>query len=157
MRKFIITGLIAAALVPSIAQAQSREIRDDRRDIRQEQRDVNRAVRNGASPDRIRAEQRDVREARREYRDDWRDERRRNPDVYRGGSWNAPRGYSYRSVAVGHRFAPAFYGQRYWVDANRYHLRPVRGYQRWVRYGRDVALVDTRNGRVIDINRGFFF
>lgn len=158
MRKSIFAGLIAAALVPGLAQAQSAgELRHDRREIRQEQRDVNRAIRDGASPREIRDQQRDVREARQEYREDWRDYRRTHPNVYRGPAWVGPRGYRYREVGVGYRFHPDLYARRYWVDPVRYHLRPVFGAQRWVRYGRDVMLIDTRTGRVIEVNRGFFF
>lgn len=157
MHKLIISGLLAAALVPAVAQAQSGELRHDRRDIRDERRDVDRAIRNGAPPHVIRDERRDVREARQEYREDWRDYRRNNPNAYRRGGWDAPRGYSYRRIAVGHRFDPVFYDRRYWVDPYRYHLRPVGRSQRWVRYGNDVALIDVRNGRVIDMNYGFFF
>jgi Ni/Co efflux regulator RcnB len=157
MRKAILAGLLAAALVPSLAQAQNRELQGDRRDIREEQRDVNRAIRNGAPPQVVRDERRDVREARQEYREDWRDYRRTNPGVYRGARWDAPRGYNYRRVAVGYRFDPVFYDRRYWVDPYRYHLRPVGARQRWVRYGNDVVLIDVRSGRVLDINYRFFF
>jgi hypothetical protein len=157
MRKAILAGLLAATLVPGLAQAQNHELRGDRRDIREEQRDVNRAIRNGAPRSEIRDQRADVRDARREYRDDWRDYRRSNPGAYRGTRWDAPRGYNYRRVIVGHRFNPVFYDRRYWVDPYRYHLRPVSSWQRWVRYGNDVALIDVRNGRVIDINYGFFF
>jgi Ni/Co efflux regulator RcnB len=157
MRKAILAGMVAAVLVPSLAQAQNRELRDDRRDIREEQRDVNRAIRNGAPPHVVRDQQRDVREARQEYREDWRDYRRTNPGVYRGARWDAPRGYNYRRVVVGHRFDPVFYDRRYWVDPYRYHLRPVNSWQRWVRYGNDVVLIDTRSGRILDINYRFFF
>ena len=157
MHKAILAGMLAASLVPGMAQAQDRELRHDRREIREERRDVDRAVRNGAPPRVVRSEMRDVREARREYREDWRDHRRSNPNVYRGGRWDAPRGYNYRRVGVGYRFNPAFYDRRYWVDPYRYHLRPVARWQRWIRYGNDVALIDVRNGRIIDINHGFFF
>lgn len=157
MRKAILGGLLAAALVPSLAQAQTGELRHDRRELQQERRDVDRAIRNGAPRHVIRDERRDVREARQEYREDWRDYRRGNPQVYRGGGWSAPRGHGYRRVAIGHRFDPALYDRRYWVDPYRYHLRPVSARQRWVRYGRDVALIDIRSGRLIDINYGFFF
>jgi len=157
MRKAILTGLLAATLVPGLAQAQSGELRHDRREIRQEQRDVDRAIRNGASPRQVRDERNDVREARREYREDWRDHRRSNPGAYRGARWDAPRGYAYRRVAIGHRFDPVFYDRRYWVDPYRYHLRPAPYGQRWVRYGNDVVLINARTGRVIDINYGFFF
>ena len=157
MRKAMIAALLAATLVPTIAQAQDSELRHDRREIREERRDVARDYRHGASLDRIRDDRRDVRDARREYRDDWRDYRGRHPDVYRGPAWVGPRGYRWRPVTVGYRFDPVFYDHRYWIDPYRYHLRPVLGYQRWVRYGRDVVLIDVRNGRVLEINNGFFF
>jgi Ni/Co efflux regulator RcnB len=57
---------------------------------------------------------------------------------------------------VGYRFDPVFYDRRYWIDPYRYHLRPVAGWQRWVRYGPDILLVDIRNGRVLDVYSGFF-
>jgi len=157
MRSAIIAGLLAATVVPTIAQAQDAELRHDRRDIQDQRRDVARDYRNGASAHQIRADQRDVRDARRDYRDDWRDYRNRHPDNYRGPAWVGPRGYRWRPVTVGYRFEPAFYEQRYWIDPYRYHLRPVLGYQRWVRYGRDVVLIDVRNGHVLEVNSGFFF
>ena len=158
MRTAILAGLIAATLTPAVAQAQSYgEVRRDRQDIREEQRDVRRAIRNGASPGEIRDQRQDVREARREYRQDWRDYRRAHPDVYRGQAWVGPRGYAYRPVVVGNRFRADLYDRRYWVDPYRYRLRPVYGAQRWVRYGRDVLLVDTRNGRVIEVDGNFFY
>ena len=157
MRKAMFTALIAATLVPGLAQAQSGELRDDRRQVREEQRDVDRAIRNGAPGYEVRAEQRDVRDARQEYREDWRDYRRGHRDAYRMPAWSGPRGYEYRRVGVGYRFRPEFYDRRYWVDAQRYHLRPAFGPQRWVRYGNDVLLVDTRSGRVLEVNNGFFF
>jgi hypothetical protein len=157
MRKAILAGLLAATIVPTVAQAQNGELRHDRREIREERRDVARDYRHGASPREIRDDRRDVREARREYRDDWREYRGRHPDIYRGPAWVGPRGYRWRPVTVGYRFAPTFYDRRYWVDPYRYHLRPVLGYQRWVRYGRDVVLIDIRSGRVLEVNNGFFF
>ena len=157
MRKAVLAGLLAATIVPTIAQAQDRELRHDRREIQDERRDLARDYRDGASRHQIREDRRDVREARREYRDDWRDYRGRHPDFYRGPAWVGPRGYRWRPVTVGYRFDPVFYGRSYWIDPYRYHLRPVRSYQRWVRYGRDVVLIDTRNGRVLEVNSGFFF
>lgn len=157
MRKAILTGLLAAVALPGLAAAQNPQLRDDRRDIRQEQRDMRRDYRQGAGPGEMRADRRDVRDARADYRADWQDYRRSHPDVYRGPAWAGPRGYGYRPVGVGYRFRPEFYDQRYWIDPYRYHLRPIAGAQRWVRYGRDVLLVDTRSGAVIEVNRGFFF
>jgi Ni/Co efflux regulator RcnB len=157
MRKTVLLGLLAATLVPGLAQAQSYgEVRDSRRELRQEQRDVNRAIRNGAPGYVVRDERRDVRDARREVREDWRDYRRTHPDVYRAGRYVGPRGYAYRPVAVGYRFAPSYYQQRYWLDANRYRLAPVYGSQRWIRYGNDAVLIDSRNGRTIRVYNRFF-
>lgn len=157
MRNAIIAGLLAATVVPTIAQAQDAELRHDRRDIRDQRRDVARDYRDGASMHRIREDRRDVRDARREYRGDWRDYRDRHPDYYRRAAWVGPRGYRWHPVTVGYRFDPVFYDRRYWIDPYRYHLRPVLGYQRWVRYGRDVVLIDVRNGHVLEVNSGFFF
>ena len=91
MRSAILAGLMAATMIPTMAQAQNAELRHDRRDVRDEQRDVARDYRNGASMHRIREDRRDVREARREYREDWRDYRSRHPDYYRGPAWVGPR------------------------------------------------------------------
>ena len=157
MRKAILAGLLAATIVPTVAQAQNNELRHDRHDVRDQQRNVARDYRHGAAPAQIRDDRRDVRDARREYRGDWRDYRGRHPDVYRGSAWVGPRGYRYRPVTVGYRFTPTFYDRQYWVDPYRYHLRPVLGYQRWVRYGNDVVLIDIRSGRVLEVNNGFFF
>ena len=158
MRKFVLLGLMAAAAIPTIAPAQNREFRENRQDIRQEQRDVNRAIRNGAPPRVVRAEQRDVREARRENREDWRDWRRDHRNDYRRPAYAGPRGYAYRPVAVGYRFQPAYYGRNYWVtDYNRYRLSAPGRNQQWVRYGNDVVRVNTRSGRVLAVNRDFFW
>jgi Ni/Co efflux regulator RcnB len=157
MRKLIILGLMAAAALPTVASAQTAELRRDRQDIREEQRELRDARRYGDRDD-IRDERRDLREARREYREDWRDYRRDHRDVYRRPAYAGPRGFAYRPVAVGHRFAPAYYSQRY-VIANpwRYRLPQVSGNRRWVRYGNDVVLVNIRNGRVLEVHRNFFW
>ena len=156
MRSTIIAGLMAAILLPAAAQAQTGELRRDRREIRQEQRDVDRAIRRGEPRREVRDERRDVREAKREYRQDARDYRR--DTRFRRPAYVGPRGYAYRPISVGHRFAPAYYGQRY-VIARPYDYRlPVaHGNRRWVRYGNDVALVNIRNGRVLDVRHDFFW
>jgi hypothetical protein len=150
-------GLLAATIVPTMAQAQNGELRHDRREIREERRDLARDYRHDASRREVRDDRRDVRDARREYREDWRDYRARHPDFYRGPAWAGPRGYRWRPVTVGYRFDPVFYDRRYWIDPYRYHLRPVLGWQRWVRYGNDVVLVDIRSGRVLAVENRFFF
>jgi len=158
MRKLMLATALVATLAPAMAGAQSAaELRHDRRDIQEQRQDVRDARRNGASPGEIRDQRRDVADARREYREDWRDYRRAHPDAYRGPGYVGPRGYRYRAVPVGYRFQPTYYDRRYWIDPVRYHLRPVVGPQRWVRYGNDVVLVDTRTGSVVEVNNGFFY
>ena len=137
MRKIILAAVAAATLVPTFASAQSYgEVRRSDREVRQSQRELQQ-----------------------ERREDWRDYRRSHANVYRRPAYVGPRGYRYRPINVGHRFAPQYYGRNYWInDYQTYRLpRPGFGYQRWVRYGRDVVLVDTRNGRVAQVNNGFFY
>jgi len=157
MRTLIIAGLMAATLAPTMASAQNGEIRHDRREVREQQRDVRRAIRDGASPREIADQQRDVRDARRELREDWRDYRRDRPDAFRGPAYVGPRGYAYRAVTPGYRFAPTYYDRRYWVDPVRYRLPMARPGMRWIRYGNDVALVNVRSGRVVTVYNRFFF
>jgi Ni/Co efflux regulator RcnB len=140
----LIAAVAAAALVPGVASAQSAH------EVRHDQREVRRDLRHG--------DYREAREDRREMREDWRDYRRHHRNVYRRPAYVGPRGYRYRPVAVGYRFAPAYYGQRYWVsDWGTYRLHRPGRYQRWIRYGNDVVLINTRNGRVIQVYRDFFW
>lgn len=167
MRKFVVTALLAATLMPVAAQAQSnRELREDRRDIREQQRDLRQAYRSG-DPREIREQRRDVRDARQEFRedrrdrdrawgrDDWRGWRDRNPNYYVRGSWNAP--FRYTAFRPGLRIGAPYYGSRYIIaDPWRYHLRRPGWGQQWVRHYDDVILVDTRRGYVVDVIRGFY-
>ena len=144
MRMMVMAAVAAAVAVPSVANAQSaREVRHDQREVRKDVR---------------RGHYREAREDRREMREDWRDYRRSHRNAYRRPAYRGPRGYRYRPVTVGYRFAPAYYGRNYWVnDWSNYRLgRPSR-YQRWVRYGNDVVLVDIRTGRVLRVYNGFFW
>jgi Ni/Co efflux regulator RcnB len=158
MRKFIIVSALAATLIPAAAIAQSYgEVRQDNRDIRQDRRDL-RAAQGRGDPYAAHQARRDLVDDARERQQDWRDFRRAHPDAYRIGGYAGPRdGWRYRPVTVGYRFDPAFYGQRYWIDPVRFHLRPVGPDLRWVRYGNDVLLVNVRSGRVIEVNNGFFY
>lgn len=158
MRKIITALLAATTLVPVAAQAQSyREARESQREVRQDRRDLQDARRYGSRSD-IRDARQELREDRQEAREDWRDYRRTHPNIYRGQRYYGPRGYVYRPVAVGYRFQPVYYGRNYWVsDYGRYRLaRPGAGTQ-WVRYGNDVALVNLRTGRVIQVYNRFFY
>ena len=157
MRKFMLTALMAATVIPAAAQAQSYgEVRHDQREVNQHRRDLRDAQFRGDRGD-ARDARRELREDRQERREDWRDYRRTNRDAFRGGAYAGPRGYRYRPVAVGYRFAPEYYGQRYWINPARYRLPVAPAYQRWVRYGNDVALVNVRTGRVVTVYNGFFW
>lgn len=158
MRKIILSALIGATLLPTGAIAQSYgEARRSQERVRQERQDLRDAQRYGTRRD-VREQRQDVREARREAREDWRDYRRNNRQVFTPGRYYAPRGLAYRPVTSGVVLNRGFYGQRY-VIANpyRYRLPAATGVQRWVRYGNDVLLVNTRNGRVLEVIRGFFY
>jgi Ni/Co efflux regulator RcnB len=159
MRKLILSMLAAAtALVPVAASAQSAaEVRHSRTEVRRDARDLQQARRHGNRHD-VREARHELNQSRREYREDWRDYRRTHRDVYRRPAYQAPRGHAYRPIAAGHRFAPAYYGQRYWIsDPWRYRLPPAAGYQRWVRHYDDVLLVDVRRGTVLRVIRGFYW
>jgi Ni/Co efflux regulator RcnB len=164
MRRFIIAALTATVLLPAGASAQSYgEVRQGQREVRQDQRELDRARARGDRGD-VRDARQELREDRRELREDRRDFRQdrrgdnRDGYAYRGGAYRGPQGYRYRPVAVGHRFAPSYYGRDYWVnDYSSYNLaRPRFGYQRWVRYGSDAVLVDTRSGRAVQVRNRYF-
>ena len=78
----------------------------------------------------------------REDRRDWRHHQR--------ARYIAPyRNWNYRPVTVGFRLEPAFYGSRYYInDYGSYRLRAPGRWQRWIRYGDDLLLVNVRTGRV---------
>jgi Ni/Co efflux regulator RcnB len=158
MRTPIILGLMAAVAAPSIAQAQSLgEARESQRDVREARRDLREAKIYGDRGDRREA-RRDLRDARREARQDWRDYRRSHRQVYRRPAYVGPRGYVYRPVSVGYRFAPMYYSSRYVIaDPYRYRLPMAHRGARWIRYGNDVVLVDIRTGRVLEVHNRFFW
>lgn len=159
MRKLMISALIAATILPVAgASAQSYgEARQSQREVRQEQQDLRQAQRYGDRRD-VREARRDLRDARQKAREDWRDYRRTHRSVYTMPRYMAPRGHSYRIVRTGATLRPAFYSRGYWIaDPYRYRLPRVTGAQRWVRYGNDVVLVNTRNGRVLQVINGFFY
>jgi len=171
MKKLILTTLMAAVALPTLAvpaTAQtSREVRRDRQDLREERRDLRRAERFGSNRD-VRRERRDVREARRDLResvydrnrrwgnDDWRGWRDQNRRIYARGNWRAP--FRYYGFRDGMRIAPRYYGSRYYInDPWRYRLSPVGFNQRWVRHYDDALLIDVRRGRVIRVIRNFYW
>jgi Ni/Co efflux regulator RcnB len=161
MRKLALFALLAAAAAPatanstSEASAQSRaEIRHDRRVVRQERQDLREARRFGTRQD-VRKERRDLARARQELREDRFD--RRLSRQY--GRYAAPyRSWSYSPVRVGFQLRPVFYSPRYYIgDPYRFGLRPVGAFQRWVRYGDDLLLVNVRTGRVLQVVHNYYW
>ena len=133
MRKLMMFGLMAAAAAPVALNAQSQaEIRHDRQVLRDQRQDV--------------------REARQELRDDRRDRRRHI-------AYASPyRGWRYRPVTVGYQLRPAFYGSRYYIsDFGRYNVRAPGRWQRWIRYGDDLLLVNVHTGRVLEVIRNRYW
>ncbi|MEO8160288.1 MAG: RcnB family protein [Arenimonas sp.] len=68
-----------------------------------------------------------------------------------GGVWYAPpRGYRYARYSYGTRLPAGYWGGSYYIDYAPYGLAPPpRGY-RWNRVGRDVYLIDVRNGLIAE-------
>ena len=157
MRKLILMALMTATAIPTVASAQTAELRHDRREIREERRDLRDAQRYGDRND-VREERRELRDARREHREDWREYRDRNRQTFNRGRYVGPRGYHYRPVTIGHRFTPAYYGRQYIIgNPGKYRLPAAGDPRRWVRYGDDVVLVNIRTGRVLQVYRDFFW
>ncbi|MFN3726375.1 MAG: RcnB family protein [Allosphingosinicella sp.] len=143
---------------------QRREVRQD---IRQERREDRRDWRQDRREDR-RDWRQDRREDRREWRRDWRNDRRydwngyrnQNRFIFRLNPYYSPYGYGYgyRRFGIGSVIDSLLFGRNYWIsDPWQYRLPPAPpGYQ-WVRYYNDVILVDTWNGRVVDVIYDFFW
>jgi Ni/Co efflux regulator RcnB len=135
MRKLILLAAMAAVTVPGAATAQRQgEVRRDRVEVRQDRQDL----------------RRDRRDLRQDRRHNGQQVRRalRNRSAY-----VAPyRNWNYRPVSVGYRLQPVFYGSRYSIgDYGMYRLRAPGRWQRWIRYGDDLLLVNVRTGRVLDV------
>jgi Ni/Co efflux regulator RcnB len=140
------------------ARRDARELREDRRELRED-----------------RADRRDDRWRRSDYVDrnwsrrgwtrdwrnhnvyDWHGYRDLNRRIFAMPRYAGPRGWTYRRYRAGVRIAPVFYSQRYWIaDPWRYRLPYASGFTRWVRYGDDVLLIDTRRGIILDVIPDFF-
>lgn len=79
------------------------------------------------------------------------------PPHYRPPVYRYPHGYHYRRWYVGAVLPSVLFGSAYYF--NDYHLfglyAPPHLY-RWVRYGPDLVLVDTRTGHIRDVRYGVF-
>lgn len=148
--KFLTAGLIAAMMVPAAAQAQNREIREDRRDVREEQRELRNAQRYGDRSD-IREERRELREARQDLRDSKRDWRRDT----RYQNYRAP--FRYQQFRVGATIRPNYYAPAYRPSWDSRWGVPRAGRNlTYVRHYNDLLLVNEHNGRVIKVYRNHF-
>jgi Ni/Co efflux regulator RcnB len=146
MRKLILSGLIAATVLPVAAEAQSyRDVQRDRREIRQDRQ-------------ALREDQRDYRQDmnRRWGDNDWRGWRDQNRGVFARGTWRAP--FRYYAFRPGVRIAPVYFGASYVIaDPWRYRLPPAGYGERWVRHYDDLLLVDTRRGVVVRVINHFYW
>lgn len=160
MKKFVLFAALAAVAMPSAALARPHhgdrhrdrvETRHDRRDVRHDRHELRRDRRHGDYRD-VRHDRRELREDRRDIRYDRRDNRYDRHHA-RHVRYVAPyRGWSYRPVTIGYRLRPAFYGPRYYInDYGYYDLYAPRPWERWIRYGNDLLLVNIRTGRVVAV------
>ena len=148
--KFLTAGLIAAMMVPAMAQAQTREIRNDRKELREEQRDLRDAQRRGDRGD-VRDAQRDVRDARRDLRESQRDWRRDT----RYQNYRAP--FRYQQFRVGATLRPNYYAPSYrpaWDS--RWGVPRAGRNLTYVRHYNDLLLVNVRTGKVVKVYRNEF-
>ena len=74
------------------------------------------------------------------------------------GQYRYPHGHGhYRRWHAGLILPSMFLAQHYWFnDWHRYGVYAPPHPYRWVRYGPDLLLVDTRNGHIRDVRYGFF-
>ncbi|PXA87878.1 hypothetical protein DMC47_31065 [Nostoc sp. 3335mG] len=77
--------------------------------------------------------------------------------IHRPG-WHYPPGYQYRRWTIGLLLPHLFLSSAYYFDdyAN-YGFGPPPYGCRWVRYGPDLLLVETRTGRIRDVIYGAFY
>lgn len=89
---------------------------------------------------------------------DWRSHRRRHRWLFHFGIYHDPFGWSYRPYSIGWRLWPGYYRRSYWLnDPWSYRLPYAPAGYRWIRYYDDALLVDTWDGRVVDVIHHFFW
>ena len=149
MRKLILSGLMAALVVPAAASAQTGEIRKDERKVDRQNEELQRAVETGNLRD-IEEQARDARKAGQELRED-------RDDFARKQYVSPYRNWSYSALTPGTKLRSRFYGTKYTVGhPDGYELTRAKRNQRWVRYGDDLVLVNLRSGRVLEVASGRF-
>ena len=89
---------------------------------------------------------------------DWKDHRRRHRSLFHFGFYSDPFGWNYRPYSIGWRLWPSYYSSRFWLnDPWQYRLPYAPPGYRWIRYYDDAILVDTWDGRVVDVIYNFFW
>ena len=145
------------------ARRDTRDLGADRRDLRGDRRDWREDRRGGdwrrpGFVDPVWSRRAWSRDWRNNHAYDWHGYRAFNRGIFSVPAYVWPRGWAYRRYSAGVRIAPLFYSQRYWIaDPWRYRLPYASGYQRWVRYGDDVLLIDIRSGIILDVIPDFFW
>jgi hypothetical protein len=93
-----------------------------------------------------------------DHRYNWREHRRRHRSLFHLGIYFDPFGWNYRPYSIGWRLWPGYYSSRYWIhDPWQYRLPYAPPGYRWIRYHDDALLVDTWDGRVVDVIYNFFW
>lgn len=89
--------------------------------------------------------------------ENWQAYRQANEALFRLPAYEPPRGQRYRQVSSGAQLAPAFYADGYRIANFAEYRLPAPGKsQHYVRYGKDVLLVNIRSGTVVRVYREFF-
>ena len=153
MRKLILLAAVAATIVPAAAIA--REPNPARNGtaaapVANNQRNAQRTVR--ANQQTVRSNRQVAVSNQRVAVSNQRTVSNQRVAVSRNRYVAPVRNWSYRSVNVGYQLQPSFYGSRYYIsDYSRYHLSSPRRWERWIRYGDDLLLVNIRTGRVLRV------
>lgn len=89
---------------------------------------------------------------------DWAGWRSYHRELFHPGWYYPPYGgYAYARLGIGAVLAAAWFEDRYWIDPDYYHLPPVWGPYRWVRYYNDCLLIDIDTGEVVDVVSNVFW
>jgi len=96
---------------------------------------------------------------RNDRRFDWVGWRGAHRDVFHPGYYYPPYGgYAYSRIGLGYMLDEAFLDERYWIeDPGTYHLPPVWGTYRWVRYYNDCLLIDIDTGQTVEVLYNVFW
>lgn len=89
---------------------------------------------------------------------DWYNWRKRNRWLFNLGLYYDPFGWGYQRYNIGWRMWPNYYHSSFWLnDPWEYRLPYAPPGYRWIRYYDDAILIDTWDGRVVDVIYNFFW